>query len=68
MVEGARLESVYTRKGIAGSNPALSANANTIVPSLWLGIFYDPTANRACLGEREGNKKPRDARYCCICV
>ena len=25
MVEGARLESVYTRKGIAGSNPALSA-------------------------------------------
>jgi len=24
------------------------------VPSLWLGIFYDPTANRACLGEREG--------------
>ena len=26
MVEGARLESVYTRKGIAGSNPALSAS------------------------------------------
>ena len=25
MVEGARLESVYTREGIAGSNPALSA-------------------------------------------
>jgi hypothetical protein len=25
VVEGARLESVYTRKGIAGSNPALSA-------------------------------------------
>ena len=25
MAEGARLESVYTRKGIAGSNPALSA-------------------------------------------
>ncbi len=25
MVEGARLESVYARKGIAGSNPALSA-------------------------------------------
>ena len=32
MVEGARLESVYTRKGIAGSNPALSA---------FLMIFYD---------------------------
>ncbi len=27
VVEGARLESVYTRKGIAGSNPALSASA-----------------------------------------
>lgn len=25
VVEGARLESVYTRKGIAGSNPVLSA-------------------------------------------
>ena len=25
MVEGARLESVYTRKGIEGSNPSLSA-------------------------------------------
>ena len=25
MVEGARLESVYTGNGIAGSNPALSA-------------------------------------------
>ena len=27
MVEGARLESVYTGNGIAGSNPALSAFA-----------------------------------------
>jgi hypothetical protein len=27
VVEGARLESVYTRKGIAGSNPALSAKS-----------------------------------------
>jgi hypothetical protein len=25
VVEGARLESVYTRKGIEGSNPSLSA-------------------------------------------
>ena len=25
MAEGARLESVYTRKGIEGSNPSLSA-------------------------------------------
>ena len=30
MVEGARLESVYTRKGIAGSNPALSAERTNI--------------------------------------
>ena len=28
MVEGARLESVYTRKGIEGSNPSLSAEKN----------------------------------------
>ncbi|MDB5192880.1 MAG: hypothetical protein JWQ96_2443 [Segetibacter sp.] len=27
MVEGARLESVYTRKGIEGSNPSVSAKA-----------------------------------------
>gem|GEM_PF-3329846 len=26
MAEGARLESVYTRKGIQGSNPCLSAS------------------------------------------
>ena len=31
VVEGARLESVYTRKGIAGSNPALSAFARRSV-------------------------------------
>ena len=30
MVEGARLESVYTGNGIAGSNPALSAFARRI--------------------------------------
>jgi hypothetical protein len=27
VVEGARLESVYTRKGIEGSNPSLSAES-----------------------------------------
>ena len=31
VVEGARLESVYARKGIAGSNPALSATLKLIV-------------------------------------
>jgi hypothetical protein len=60
VVEGARLESVYTRKGIAGSNPALSANKRTRVPSQRLGIFYFPYASQAWLGEQGGNKK--DAR------
>ncbi len=36
VVEGARLESVYTRKGIAGSNPALSAN----MPFLALNMAF----------------------------
>ena len=30
-VEGARLESVYTVKGIKGSNPFLSANYKTLI-------------------------------------
>src|SRR5882724_11846073 len=47
-------------KAAGGSNPSLSANVIATVPSLWLGIFYDPTASRACSGEREGNKKPHE--------
>jgi hypothetical protein len=41
VVEGARLESVYTRKGIAGSNPALSARFfyEVTVSSLKLMIY-----------------------------
>ena len=35
MVEGARLESVYTGNGIAGSNPALSAS-----PAEYGGAFF----------------------------
>ena len=31
VVEGARLESVYTVKGIKGSNPFLSANSNNFL-------------------------------------
>jgi hypothetical protein len=31
VVEGARLESVYTRKGIEGSNPFLSATSLTCI-------------------------------------
>ena len=34
MVEGARLESVYTVKGIVGSNPTLSAKENMILLNL----------------------------------
>ena len=42
-----------------------SANIIATVPSFWLGIFYEPTASRACSGEREGNKKPHEVRHCC---
>ena len=38
VVEGARLESVYTRKGIAGSNPAFSAD-QIDVPRQMSGAF-----------------------------
>ena len=36
MVEGARLESVYARKGIAGSNPALSASQAAAIAAFFL--------------------------------
>jgi hypothetical protein len=39
VVEGARLESVYTRKGIAGSNPALSARSKRC-PRQRRGILF----------------------------
>jgi DNA-binding LacI/PurR family transcriptional regulator len=42
VVEGARLESVYTGNRIAGSNPALSAKENTSRASAIRGVFrYD---------------------------
>ena len=37
MVEGARLESVCTSNGTAGSNPVLSAMKNTLI--IWLVYF-----------------------------
>ena len=49
MVEGARLESVYTGNRIAGSNPALSAKK----PMQVHGFFYF----KVCL--RAGGSKPR---------
>jgi hypothetical protein len=39
VVEGARLESVYTGNRIAGSNPALSANQINALPTKSGGIF-----------------------------
>jgi hypothetical protein len=39
VVEGARLESVYTGNCIAGSNPALSAKPNHSPMSFLMGIF-----------------------------
>lgn len=45
MVEGARLESVYTCKRIEGSNPFLSANNNPRTNRLvWCGVFYSANA------------------------
>ena len=61
MVEGARLESVYTRKGIAGSNPALSANIRTRVPSLWLGIFISRIRGELARPSRRGMKRTHDS-------
>jgi hypothetical protein len=46
VVEGARLESVYTRKGIAGSNPALSARSNQC-PGFSRAFLFEADA-RAC--------------------
>ena len=37
MAEGARLESVFTRKGNVGSNPTLSATFLQLLQSLSLG-------------------------------
>ena len=37
VVEGDGLENHYTRKGIAGSNPVLSASTNSTPPTIWRG-------------------------------
>ena len=54
MVEGARLESVYTRKGIAGSNPALSANKMDVPGSA--GAFLFGAARSSLLDPEAENK------------
>ena len=41
MVEGARLESVYTRKGIEGSNPSLSATKKMKPSRVKVSISFD---------------------------
>ena len=55
MVEGARLESVYTGNCIAGSNPALSAKTpeNQRFALVFLCLF----GNEAGFGERKRHKK-----------
>ena len=46
VVEGARLESVYTRKGIEGSNPSVSARDEAqltfkkLVAFFFVGVWY----------------------------
>ena len=57
VVEGARLESVYTGNCIAGSNPALSAKTpeNQRNALVFLCLF----GNEACFGERKRHKKHR---------
>jgi hypothetical protein len=44
VVEGARLESVYTRKGIAGSNPALSALRHKSKFTLLVPFLFSPNS------------------------
>ena len=56
MVEGARLESVYTRKGIAGSNPALSADESTWCFRLCRKHFLFPGVWRVYSPKRTGIK------------
>jgi hypothetical protein len=42
VVEGARLESVYTRKGIKGSNPLVSAKGDKQGKTLFVPFFFPP--------------------------
>jgi hypothetical protein len=48
VVEGARLESVYSGNAIAGSNPALSAKENRC-PERGIFVFR---ASKACFSKR----------------
>ena len=59
MVEGARLESVYTRKGIAGSNPALSASQRVMVPSSLTRAFFVSGSVANLFAKADGNEKGR---------
>jgi hypothetical protein len=63
-LNGTVSKTVYRLVRYEGSNPSLSANAGSALPSLWLGIFCGPNAHRACSGEREGHKKPHEVRHC----
>ena len=59
MVEGARLEIVYTPKGIQGSNPCLSAIYNKALPCGGF-VVYDEDGRMRTL-DKEGVDSKRQA-------
>ena len=48
MVEGARLESVYTGNRIVGSNPTFTASSTRFRPDLWAGAVRPFTSHPVC--------------------
>ena len=70
MVEGARLESVYTGNRIAGSNPASSANCsrNSLKIRYLLSIcFFGPTLGPTS-GLRFEDTVRGKVRWFCLCL
>ena len=57
MVEGARLESVYTGNRIEGSNPSVSANVKITCPLQLQGHFYFGVLQRVLLTVYYRNKR-----------
>ena len=68
MAEGARLESVFTRKGNVGSNPTLSAST-FVIRHLHSGetTLIPRTSGRITMADREVNptKRVRTTRGLC---
>ncbi len=63
MVEGARLESVYTGNRIAGSNPALSATFKDVLRRI---AMSRPLLFAAALGAAVFSTAPASAFYCYV--